>query len=857
MRKILSIAATLCLLTTGMAVGGYVTPELDTWLSKVADDQYVSTVVMLTDQVDIAALNSELNEMQATRAYRHEVVVRALMEKAQETQGDVIALLEQGVAEGRVKDYKSLWIANVLKVEAKRDFIEELAARADVSDMYLDFEIENIDPVAKREASEQTIASIEEGLERINAPLSWARGYTGAGRLVSNLDTGVDGNHAALASRWRGLTEPYQECWYDPVTGTTFPFDSWGHGTHTMGTTCGYQVNTDDHIGVAYDAKWIAAGVIDRVDIPTTISDAIDAFQWTSDPDGNPGTLDDVPDVSSNSWGISPIYHSDYLDGACDQMFWSVLDACEAAGVVVVFAAGNEGNAAPYSVRNPANRAVDPYNSFCVGAIDGANYGSDPIAYFSSWGPVPTDCGSQTIKPEVAAPGVDVRSSYPGGSYMTMSGTSMACPHVAGAVAVLRQADPNATTEEVKYALMSTAQDLGTAGEDNGYGYGLIDLNAALDVLGASGCWWEMDCELENPPIIIPETGGSFSWGGSLTNHCDSTRYTDIWTMARLPGGYLYGPVLGPIMNVPFGPDRTRSASGITHYVPGGAPQGSYKYKVYYGDYPSAPKDSCVFNVYKQGGGGGGPYNALILLSDDSGAESVAQEAILNDPEGRFLSCDFMSVYDTTPTVDQLLPYDVVQVWSNYVFADAGALGDVLAEYVNVGGAVVLSEFSFYNGWAMGGGLMSDYSPLGVGSNCYSPVSLGVYDPSSPIMAGVTTLSDGAYSTDPPLQNGALVVAEWDNGTPCVAVSGVTPRVVGLNMYFGTQYQQLGGDYALLLPNALAYAGDNSYMRTMGWDTNEFSVEKGPGKAIAEKHSVAPVTSITAVENGMRGEEKR
>jgi hypothetical protein len=404
---------------------------------------------------------------------------------------------------------------------------------------------------------------------------------------------------------------------------------------------------------------------------------------------------------------------------------------------------------------------------------------------------------------------------------------------------------------------MSTAQDLGSAGEDNGYGWGLIDLNAALDVLGASGCWWEFSATPDNPPIIIPETGGSFSWSGFLTNHCDSLRRVDVWTMARLPNGNPYGPVFGPFYNVPFGPDQTRSVNGLTHYVPGGAPQGSYKYKVYYGDYPNAPADSAVFNIYKQGGGGGGPYDVLILLSDYGTFEaSVAQDAVLNDPEGRFISCDAMEVNYTTPTIDQLLPYDVVMAWSNYQFADANALGNVLADYVDAGGAVLLSEFSFFSSWAMSGRLMSDYSPLGVGNTAYSPVSLGTYDPGHPIMAGVSTLSDGAYATNPPTQNGAVVVAEWSNGTPCVAVSGVTPQVVALNMYWGTSYNQLGGDYAMVLPNALAYAGDNSFMRVIGEDLNEFSVGKTPETEIAAKQ-IAPTLSISAVENGMKVREAR
>ncbi len=846
--KLTSCLTVLTLLfVTGTSRAGYITPDLEHQLDRMEEGEFISALVMLDDQTDIVALDQTLAEMKAPRAYRHEVVVRALRDKAEETQGELVALLEAAMSNGSVNDFETLWIANMIVVEATEKFLRQLAGRADVSALYLDYEIETIEPVAMNASGPRDVASIEEGLERINAPLAWARGYTGEGRLVSNLDTGVDGDHPAFSSRWRGTHEPSGECWYDPVTGTDYPFDFNGHGTHTMGTTCGYEASSDDHIGVAYDAEWIAAGVIDRVDIPTTIADAITAFQWTADPDGDPGTVDDVPDVSSNSWGISPIYHGSYLpDGACDQMFWSVLDACEAAGVVVVFAAGNEGTSAPNAVRNPANRGVDPYNSFCVGAIDGSNYGNDPVASFSSRGPVPNDCGSFTTKPEVSAPGVNVRSAYPGGGYTYLSGTSMACPHVAGAVAVLREADPNATSEQVKFALMESAEDLGTTGEDNTYGFGLIDLNAALDILGASGCWWELTCEVNDPPAVIPPEGGSFSFDASLTNHCDSSRTTDIWTMARLPGGFLYGPVL-EFENVPFAPDQMRSVTGLTQVVPAGAPEGSYKYKIYYGDFPDAPKDSCSFNVYKQGEGGGGPYSVLILLSDYStGEANNAVDAIMAD--GRFTGVDVMDVQSYTPSVDELLPYDIVQVWSNYQFADASGLGNVLADYADLGGAVLLSQFSFTSSWAIGGRMMSEYSPLGIGYSYFNPVTLGTYDPSHPIMLGVATLSEGAYSVDAPTQPNAEVVAWWSNDTPCVAVNAEAPRVVALNMYFGVTYFQIGGDWEILLPNALAYAGDNSYLRVTGRETDDlFFIGTDRGGSEAAAGMTRPVQSPATV----------
>jgi subtilisin family serine protease len=822
MLRAISLSILLVSLFVARAAAGTITPDLHMVLEGMKDTDVVPTIVMLEDQVDLDALNAELDALHATRAYRHERVILALQKKSRETQADLLEFIRRGATEERVRSFRPLWISNLVILEARKEFILKVADRADVGEIYIDYEIESIRPVSARAGGESVIASIEQGLERINAPMAWARGYTGAGRLVSHLDTGVDGNHPALASRWRGTHAPAAECWYDPVTNTTFPFDSGVHGTHTMGTITGYDAATDDHIGVAYDAEWISAGVIDRVDIPTTMADALTAFQWTADPDGDPFTIDDVPDVSSNSWGISPIWHSSYLNGACDQYFWNVLDGCEAAGVVVVFAAGNEGNDPPNSIRNPANRAVDPYNSFCVGAIDGANFGNDPVAWFSSYGPAPTDCGSFTTKPEVAAPGVSVRSSYPGGGYGWLDGTSMACPHVAGAVAILREADPNATSEEVKFALMQSAQDLGTSGEDNVYGWGLIDVNAALDILGASGCWWDFSCTPNNAPIIIPDTGGSFSFDASLTNNCDSTRTQDVWSMVRLPDGTPYGPVL-LYQNIPFGPNVSRSVTGMTHQVPGGAPQGSYRYTLYRGSYPGAPEDSCYFNFYKQGTGGGGPYNVLIALADYSTGEAGnVQNAIAAD--GRFIGSDVMDVQTYTPTIDDLLPYDVVQVWSNYTFLDATAFGNVLADYVDAGGAVVLSQFSFTSTWAIGGRMMSAYSPLGVGYNYFTPVSLGTYDPSHPIMLGVATLSDGAYAVDAPTQLGADVVASWDNGYTCVAVNPAAPRVVALNMYFGVTYFQLGGDWDTLVTNALAYAGDNSYIRVTGSESNDFAI---------------------------------
>ena len=454
---------------------GEIAAPLDRILAAAGPDQFVRGVVYLADRADVAALSARLDARKATLAQRHEAVVRALIDRARATQGPLLAALKDYQAEGLVRSVRPLWIDNAVAVEAVSEVFVDLADRADVARVETDPAIELVEPVEVKPAP-RFATGVENGLTVIRAPELWALGITGAGVLVANIDTGVDGNHVALKDRWRGLDAgvPSTAAWFDPVTNTTFPFDSAQHGTHTMGSIAGR--SGSDYIGVAYDAKWIAAGVIDRVSISRTYSDALLAFQWAADPDGNPGTSNDVPAVISNSWGLT----TSMGYPACDSYLWTAIDNVEAAGAAVVFAAGNEGPTAQ-SIRIPADRISTAVSTFSVGALEQTG---TTIASFSSIGP--SDCDHATIKPEVTAVGVDVRSSIPGTAYTTMSGTSMATPHVAGAIALLRQAHPNATPAEIKTALYLTAVDLGAAGEDNTFGMGRIDLVAANDYLGGT-----------------------------------------------------------------------------------------------------------------------------------------------------------------------------------------------------------------------------------------------------------------------------------------------------------------------------------------------------------------------------------
>ena len=375
--------------------------------------------------------------------------------------------------------YKAFWISNLFMVEAKPHIINELMSRLDVSEIDLDafLELDRPEDVKDNVAG---VESVEPGVKIINAHLLWAQGITGQGRIVMNIDTGVYPNHPALNHKWRGNHVPSNQAWLDPGGGTTTPNDCDSHGSHTMGTMTGWSPTTGDTVGVAPDAEWIAAKTI--CSSPHT-SNSIAAFQWATDPDGNPLTISDMPDAISNSW-----YDPD-VSTECSGIYKTTLDAVEAAGIAVVFSAGNSGPGAS-TITKPKNLSSNEVNILCTAAIDGALYiggSTNPIASFSSRGP--STCGgtgSLLIKPEVSAPGVSVRSSGTSTGYSLKSGTSMAAPHVAGAVALLKQFAPNLTGRQILEALYNTAVDLGTAGEDNTYGRGLIDVYAAFLSLGTA-----------------------------------------------------------------------------------------------------------------------------------------------------------------------------------------------------------------------------------------------------------------------------------------------------------------------------------------------------------------------------------
>ncbi|RMH72479.1 MAG: T9SS C-terminal target domain-containing protein [Gemmatimonadetes bacterium] len=472
MRHLIFTGLISLLVVFPVVMAAEIAPELEAQLQQMDDEAFITVMIEMADQFDTPALDRDLKQRRATRQQRHYEVVTALQDWANRTQADVLNWLDQQELQGKVQNVQSMWISNLIFADMQKAVVYQLAAFDEIATLHPNYEMELIEPVRTENSRETgSLRRVESGLEAIRADEVWAMGINGEGTLVSNVDSGVDGNHPALADRWLGLERPWQECWYnaqDP-NGSQFPIAVDGaHGTHTMGTETGLGVATGDTIGVAWGAQWIAAGVEFSGGSTQRL---VNSLQWIANPDGDPTNDDDVPDVCNNSWGSST---------PCRTVYDGVIQNCEANGCAIVFSAGNSGPG-PQTIGSPASSILTPYTVFAVGAVNG--HGSNPpypIASFSSRGP--SGCDGQTIKPEVSAPGVEVRSSVPGGGYQSSgwSGTSMAAPHVSGTMALMRQVDPNIEVDVMKDILMSTAIDHGSPGEDNDYGWGVIDAYAAV-----------------------------------------------------------------------------------------------------------------------------------------------------------------------------------------------------------------------------------------------------------------------------------------------------------------------------------------------------------------------------------------
>jgi len=484
-------AAGLLLNLAGLQAAAPVEPSLELILRQAPPDSIVTVLVRPALDVELTQLEADLIRSRASRGERHRRVVEALRRETERSQQNLRAWLKSRQSSGRVASWRGFWIANLIAVSADPETIRELSAQPDAAEVLENRKIslagqEKIKqqaPAGKLSAVggpelAQTGNVFNWALKNLNVRKLWQRGLTGRGLLVGNIDSGVDGTHPALAAKWRGANgATATESWYDPVAGRTFPYDDlysgvlFTHGTKVMGCMVG-QTGTDT-VGVAVDAQWIAAKAFDGNGNPSQ-DRILDCMEWMADPDGDPATVSDVPDVLNMSF-------ADNASLGCLQTYWSAVDNLKLLGTVPIFASGNypdHGN----KVGSPGNRPT----YFAVSSVDSLNR----RVSFSM--PGPGACDPKVIKPDVMAPGYQIRSlrGYDGtalGYYDYASGSSFSAPLVAGVAALILQANPELTPDQVYTALRNSATDLGVAGPDTLYGWGAVNGDSAVALAGRPG----------------------------------------------------------------------------------------------------------------------------------------------------------------------------------------------------------------------------------------------------------------------------------------------------------------------------------------------------------------------------------
>lgn len=408
----------------------YVEPELLEEIAGRADN--LSYMIYLREKADLSAAYG------MDWAARGDYVYEQLTKTAKASQARVISYLQaQGV------DYQAFWIDNIIIVESSSkhafnglmNFAEIGSLRARRHPILYEDQAHGV--------SDELRLAVETNLLHVNADDVWGMGYTGDGIVVANMDTGVLYTHEALVNQYRGnngdgtFTHDYN--WYDPYAGTTEPYDSHSHGSHTMGTMVGDD-GAGNQIGMAPGAEWMNCMIFNP---SATDAGILACGQFIAAPtkmDGTDALPSMRPNVVNNSWGDCGTTY--------DNWFEDVINAWQAAGIYPVFSNGNASNCL-YPEPPGLNTVGNPARSGNVTGVGATGADDGAYATFSNWGPTDdpdtvNPNGYANLKPQVVAPGDYIRSAYNNSdtTYGLMSGTSMSSPHVAGLVALMWEAAP-------------------------------------------------------------------------------------------------------------------------------------------------------------------------------------------------------------------------------------------------------------------------------------------------------------------------------------------------------------------------------------------------------------------------------
>ena len=456
-------------------------------VEQTADGDRAEFLIVLSAQADLSGADALPMKEEKGRFVRD-----ALWKVAQETQSGVLALLR-----ARGVEHRAYYIVNMIWARGSLEDALALAGRAEVARVEGNPRVHNLpEPFAAAERAEaQGVAAIEPGIGYSRAPEVWATGFTGQGIVVGGADSGYRWTHEVLKPRyrgWNGVTADHNYNWHDSIhsgggvcgANSPVPCDDHGHGSHTIGTAVGADATNVNQIGMAPGAKWIGCRNMDQgAGTPATYMECLEFFLAPYPVGGSPAQGDPAraPHISTNSWSCPP------SEGCGPDTLRQAFEAQRAAGILSVVSANNSGPNCSTVNTPPAIYA----STYSVGALV---LGTDTAAGFSSRGPVTVE-GSYRTKPNLSAPGTNIRSAWGGSDadYATIQGTSMATPHVAGAAALLLSARPalignvaaiRKILNESAVPIASNTCDGGggpAVSPNNTYGYGRLDAKGAVD----------------------------------------------------------------------------------------------------------------------------------------------------------------------------------------------------------------------------------------------------------------------------------------------------------------------------------------------------------------------------------------
>lgn len=703
-------------------------------------DENFDIHLLFSKRVDSDFFKLKFESEKATKLERRKILVAEMKKVTEKAQTNSINFLNKN--KKHFKSFESFWGPNTIKVfGANTELINQLLDFSEIETITLVSNYTTPKPIISTSKSQNQTSQTSAAIKAANAHKLWKLGFDGSGRVSMTIDSGVDGNHPYLANYWYGnQLDPnhWFNAWFDAVGSTTFPEDKniLTHGTGVTSMIVGHTLV--DTIGIAPGANWIASK--HTPDGQQGIFSPETAMQWMI---SLPDSVFDLVDVANNSYGGN-------IGGCATINDFNLRTNIELTGVTMIYSAGNDGPGSQ-TVDEIGSGAISSVNTFCVGALQS---NQNTIASFSSRGPSgctvspiipPPHNALYGIKPEVCAQGENIKvakGAFQGGGTEFVDGTSFSAPLVAGAILLLKQINPNATPDEVKLALLNTAVDLGSPGDDNNFGAGRIDVLAAAGEIAqfaVNGILTELNTQnpiafgqlrvVETEQIFTTPVDGTFTVKplvDTITLEVSAfgyqtQTYTNIpqltsgnpinqnFTLVSNPTAVVSGTVSdlnsGNLLQAEVevyanSPEGAFFLKSVTTDVNGNysftLPEESY-YLSFIPDFPFSEKKSAVFNVvggqnqtinYAQN-----PSEILLIDDDESTAIDTIYQQLVDSLGFSYFYWETGGILPTVNDYSQLSGSRIVIWYSDNVSGDVltNAEEQFLVDVLNQGGRVLIS----------------------------------------------------------------------------------------------------------------------------------------------------------------------